>query len=76
VAVKLYDGRAIDEALREECFLRERAALGALSHPHVVRLVAAGYDQPRAKLYVVIVWPPRTAAWSSKRWNRETAQYS
>src|SRR4051794_31893282 len=56
VAVKLYDGTAIDEELRAECFLRERAALEAFSHPHVVRLVASGYDAERAKHYVALEW--------------------
>ena len=56
VAIKLYDGAAIDDALREECFLRERAALGALTHPHVVRLLAAGHDADRGEHYLALEW--------------------
>lgn len=56
VAIKLYDGVAIDDALREECFLRERAALGALTHPHVVRLLAAGHDADRGQHYLALEW--------------------
>jgi tRNA A-37 threonylcarbamoyl transferase component Bud32 len=56
VAIKLYDGAAIDDALREECFLRERAALGALTHPHVVRLLAAGHDADRGQHYLALEW--------------------
>ncbi len=56
VAIKLYDGEAIDDELRLECFRRERAALEALSHPHVVRLVAAGRDQDRGQYYLALEW--------------------
>jgi tRNA A-37 threonylcarbamoyl transferase component Bud32 len=56
VAVKLYDGTAIDEALREECFRRERGALRAFSHENVVRLIAAGYDETRGKHYLALEW--------------------
>jgi tRNA A-37 threonylcarbamoyl transferase component Bud32/ABC-type iron transport system FetAB ATPase subunit len=56
VAIKLYDGAAIDDALRMECFLRERAALGALTHPHVVRLLAGGHDPARGQHYLALEW--------------------
>ena len=56
VAIKLYDGAAIDDALRMECFLRERAALGALTHPHVVRLLAGGHDADRGQHYLALEW--------------------
>ncbi len=56
VAIKLYDGVAIDDDLRLECFRRERAALEALTHPNVVRLVAAGRDQTRGQHYLALEW--------------------
>jgi hypothetical protein len=61
VAVKLYDGQALDDEMRRECFLREKEALGALSHPNIVRLVAAGYDAQRGKHYVAMEWLEHTA---------------
>ena len=42
--------------MREECFRRERAALGALTHPHVVRLLAAGHDADRGQHYLALEW--------------------
>lgn len=59
VAVKLYDGEAIDDELRRECFLRERAALQAISHPNIVRLVAAGHDREQAQHYLALEWIER-----------------
>ena len=56
VAIKLYDGVAIDDELRLEMFRREKEALGALSHPHIVRLVAAGYDGERGQHYLALEW--------------------
>jgi serine/threonine protein kinase len=56
VAIKLFDGAAIDDDLRLECFRRERAALGALSHPHVVRLLGAGHDDKRGQHYLALEW--------------------
>lgn len=56
VALKLYDGAAIDDELRLECFLRERGALRALTHPHVVRLVAGGHDPSRGQHYLALEW--------------------
>jgi hypothetical protein len=56
VAVKLYDGEAIDDELRRECFLREHAALQALSHPNIVRLISAGPDRDHAQHYLALEW--------------------
>lgn len=56
VAIKLYDGVAIDDELRLEMFRREKEALSALSHPHVVRLLAAGYDGERGQHYLALEW--------------------
>ncbi|MEA2275257.1 MAG: hypothetical protein QOC78_217 [Solirubrobacteraceae bacterium] len=76
VAVKLYDGTAIDEDLREECFRRERAALGALSHPNVVRLVAAGYDEARGKPYVALEWLDEDVVAHLRRHGRASPEWS
>lgn len=56
VAVKLYDGEAIDDDLRRECFLREHSALQALSHPNIVRLISAGHDSDHAQHYLALEW--------------------
>jgi tRNA A-37 threonylcarbamoyl transferase component Bud32 len=56
VALKLYDGMAIDDELRRESFLRERSALEALSHPNVVTLLDAGYDEQRGQHYLALEW--------------------
>lgn len=56
VAVKLYDGNALDSELRHESFLRERDALTTLDHPNVVRLLGAGFDEERKKHYVALEW--------------------
>lgn len=56
VAVKLYDGNALDSELRHESFLRERDALESLDHPNVVRLLGAGFDEERKKHYVALEW--------------------
>jgi hypothetical protein len=56
VAVKLYDGDALGEGLSREFYLRESVALRALSHPHIVRLVATGHDDELNKHYVVLEW--------------------
>jgi serine/threonine protein kinase len=56
VAIKLYDGEQIGDELRLECFRRERAALQALTHPHVVRLIAAGHDEARGQHYLALEW--------------------
>jgi serine/threonine protein kinase len=55
-AVKLYrsDGPAVGYA--QELFSRERAALTALDHPGIVRLVDAGYSVEEASHYVVMEW--------------------
>lgn len=56
VAIKLYDGEALDDALREECFLREREALRVLNHPNVVRMIDAGYDEAGQRHYIALEW--------------------
>lgn len=56
VAVKLYDGAGHDSEVLRECFQRERDALTALRHPHVVEFIAAGYDQQRNQHYVAMEW--------------------
>ena len=56
VAVKLYDGLALDSELRRESFLREREALASLDHPNVVKLIAAGFDEARKQHYVSLEW--------------------
>jgi serine/threonine protein kinase len=56
VAVKLYDGNALDSDLRHESFLRERDALTSLDHPNVVRMLGAGFDEQRKKHYVALEW--------------------
>ncbi len=56
VAVKLYDGTAIDDALRQECYRRESAALSAFAHPNVVRLVGTGFDEKRQQHYLALEW--------------------
>jgi tRNA A-37 threonylcarbamoyl transferase component Bud32 len=56
VAIKVYDGVAIDDELLHECFVRERSALEALSHPNVVKLIDAGYDETRGQHYLALEW--------------------
>jgi superfamily I DNA/RNA helicase len=56
VALKLYDGAAIDDELRLECYRRERSALQAFIHPHVVRLLAGGHDSARGQHYLALEW--------------------
>lgn len=56
VAIKLYDGTAIDDALRAECYRRESSALSAFTHPHVVRLIKSGFDDERQQHYLALEW--------------------
>jgi hypothetical protein len=56
VAVKVYDGVSIDDDLLRESFERERAALEALTHPNVVTLIDAGYDEVRGQHYLALEW--------------------
>src|SRR4051794_36450939 len=56
VAVKVYDGAGHDSAVLRECFHREREALTALRHPHIVEFISAGYDERRDQHYVAMEW--------------------
>ena len=56
VAIKLYDGTAIDDDLRQECYRRESAALSAFTHPNVVRLIGSGFDEKRQQYYLALEW--------------------
>lgn len=56
VALKLFEGPALEDALREEFFLRERDALEALKHPNIVEMRAAGFDESRDQYYVALEW--------------------
>lgn len=56
VAIKLYDGTAIDDDLRQECYRRESAALSAFTHPNVVRLISSGFDEDRQQHYLALEW--------------------
>lgn len=56
VAIKFYDGEALDDELREECFLREREALRVLNHPNIVRMLDAGWDEVSHRHYVALEW--------------------
>lgn len=76
VAIKLYDGAAIDDALREECLLRERAALAALTHPHVVRLLAAGHDADRGQHYLALEWLEEDLAGHLRQQSREAVVWA
>jgi serine/threonine-protein kinase len=76
VAIKLYDGAAIDDALREECFLRERAALEALTHPHIVGLLAAGHDAGRAQHYLALEWLEEDLAGHLRQQPREAVDWA
>jgi serine/threonine protein kinase len=54
VALKPYDGSGHDSEVLRECFQREREALSALRHRHVVDFIAAGYDDKRDQHYVAM----------------------
>lgn len=56
VAVKIYDGEALDDETQKEVYLRERSALQTLVHPRVVRLLDAGRDGDSGQYYVVMEW--------------------
>ncbi|MDQ3729932.1 MAG: serine/threonine protein kinase, partial [Actinomycetota bacterium] len=56
VALKVFEGPALEDALREEFFLREREALEALKHPNIVEIRAAGFDPDRNQYYVALEW--------------------
>ncbi len=62
VAVKLYDGQALDEGLSRELYLRESTALRTLSHPHIVRLIANGFDDALGKHFLVMEWLEKDVA--------------
>lgn len=57
VVVKTIDPRAGKKAL-VEAFLREVKALGAVTHPHVVRLYSAGPDPEGRVLFLVLEHVP------------------
>jgi serine/threonine protein kinase len=56
VAVKVYDGEALDDETQKEVYLRERSALQTLVHPRVVRLIDAGRDPDSGQYYVAMEW--------------------
>lgn len=56
VAVKIYDGAALEDNLRKESFQRERDALTALQHPNIVRLVTAGFEESTGRYFVALEW--------------------
>jgi len=56
VAVKVYDGEALDDETQKEVYLRERSALQTLVHPRVVRLLDAGRDSDSGQYYAVMEW--------------------
>jgi len=54
--LKLFEGPALEDAVLEEFFLREREALEALKHPNIVEMRAAGFDPDRDQYYVALEW--------------------
>ncbi|MEV5400949.1 protein kinase [Streptomyces cellulosae] len=59
MAVKLLKQREDDSITR--IFLeRETSALGALEHPHIVRLLDSGWDDELERYYIVLEWIDRS----------------
>jgi len=73
VALKLFEGPALEDALREEFFLREREALEALKHPNIVEMRGAGFDPDRDQYYVALEWLDEALLDHIDRFEREGA---
>ncbi|GLW08722.1 hypothetical protein Misp01_38520 [Microtetraspora sp. NBRC 13810] len=61
VAIKLLHADGEDETIRQ-FFERESRTLRSLTHPHIVRLIEAGWDQVRGRYYLALEWAEHT--WS------------
>ncbi|WP_282797582.1 protein kinase [Streptomyces sp. CC224B] len=59
VAVKLLKQRE-DDAITRIFLERETSALGALEHPHIVRLLDSGWDGELERYYIVLEWVDRS----------------
>jgi predicted ATPase len=59
VAVKLLKQRE-DDAITRIFLERETSALGALEHPHIVRLLDSGWDDELERYYIVLEWIDRS----------------
>lgn len=61
VAVKILK-KASDPGVVRVLFERERTSLGALDHPHIVRLLDTGREDNSGDYYLALEWIPRSLA--------------
>ncbi|MCZ7532584.1 MAG: AAA domain-containing protein [Acidimicrobiia bacterium] len=59
-AIKMYNAPDLRSGLLRSFFEKEVAALTALSHPNIVRIIDHGYSDEDAAHFVVLEWLPET----------------